>query len=52
MTDDKDRRLLNTILSRIYRPEIMTDEPFNLSASGERTASYASAVGLARRTEH
>ena len=34
VTDDKDRRLLNTILSRIYRPEILTESPFNLSASG------------------
>ncbi|CAG9466170.1 unnamed protein product [Pedinophyceae sp. YPF-701] len=33
VTDDKDRRLLMTILRRIYRPEIL--EPgFNLSASG------------------
>ena len=35
VTDDKDRRLLNTLLGRVYRPEIMTDEVFNLSASGE-----------------
>ena len=35
VTDDKDRRLLNTLLGRVYRAEIMTDEVFNLSASGE-----------------
>ncbi|GAX74205.1 hypothetical protein CEUSTIGMA_g1654.t1 [Chlamydomonas eustigma] len=34
VTDDKDRRLLNTMLARIYRPEIMTEEVFKLSASG------------------
>ena len=36
VTDDKDRRLLNTLLGRVYRPEIMTDDVFNLSASGEK----------------
>ena len=35
VTDDKDRRLLNTLLGRVYRPEIMTDEVFMLSDSGE-----------------
>lgn len=34
VTDDKDRRLLITALSRIYRPEALTDTPFLLSASG------------------
>ena len=34
VTDDKDRRLLNTLLGRVYRPEIMTDDVFKLSASG------------------
>ena len=33
MTDDKDRRLLTTVLERVYRPEIM-EEDFSLSASG------------------
>ncbi len=37
VTDDKDRRLLMAALSRIYRPEILTDSPFNLSASGVYT---------------
>lgn len=35
VTDDKDRRLLNTILTRLYRPEALSDQPFKLSASGE-----------------
>jgi hypothetical protein len=39
VTDDKDRRLLNTLLARIYRPEILIDEPFMLSASGESSYS-------------
>eukprot|EP00955_Chlamydomonas_euryale_P074874 362156-Chlamydomonas_euryale.AAC.29 len=35
VTDDKDRRLLNTLLSRVYRPEILdAAQPFKLSASG------------------
>ena len=34
VTDDKDRRLLVTILERVYRDEIMTETPFKLSASG------------------
>merc|ERR1719383_597444 len=33
VTDDKDRRLLTTVLERVYRPEIM-EEDFSLSASG------------------
>lgn len=47
----QDRRLLVTILSRVYRPEILTDVPFKLSASGVYTvppegdhASYLSAL--------
>eukprot|EP00803_Ostreobium_quekettii_P003694 evm.model.scf_198.7 EVM.evm.TU.scf_198.7 scf_198:70733-88803(+) len=34
VTDDKDRRLLTTVLDRIYRPEILTVSPFKLSPSG------------------
>lgn len=34
VTDDKDRRLLNTILDRVYRPEILSQEGCALSASG------------------
>jgi len=34
VTDDKDRRLLNALLSRIFQPEILSDDPFPLSASG------------------
>ncbi|GMH41668.1 hypothetical protein BSKO_09578 [Bryopsis sp. KO-2023] len=34
VTDDKDRRLLQTVLERVYRGDIMTDNPFKLSASG------------------
>eukprot|EP00798_Chlamydomonas_sp_ICE-L_P020336 gene20336-27098_t len=34
VTDDKDRRLLNTILHRTYRSEILTDPDFKLSESG------------------
>ena len=46
VTDDKDRRLLNTLLGRVYRPEIMTDEVFNLSASGEGGSSGTSLDGM------
>eukprot|EP00983_Pelagomonas_calceolata_P094859 1157933-Pelagomonas_calceolata.AAC.3 len=31
---DLDRRLLNALLSRIFQPEILSDDPFPLSASG------------------
>jgi hypothetical protein len=34
VTDDKDRLLLNTILDRVYRPEILVPEGFALSSSG------------------
>eukprot|EP00201_Polytomella_parva_P020499 CAMPEP_0175042260 /NCGR_PEP_ID=MMETSP0052_2-20121109/2450_1 /TAXON_ID=51329 ORGANISM="Polytomella parva, Strain SAG 63-3" /NCGR_SAMPLE_ID=MMETSP0052_2 /ASSEMBLY_ACC=CAM_ASM_000194 /LENGTH=3805 /DNA_ID=CAMNT_0016305023 /DNA_START=33 /DNA_END=11446 /DNA_ORIENTATION=+ len=34
VTDDKDRRLLSSALERIYRPPILTDQPFLLSTSG------------------
>lgn len=34
VTDDKDRRLLTTILERVYRPEIAAGGKFALSASG------------------
>lgn len=34
VTDDKDRRLLTTILERVYRPEIVESGAFALSASG------------------
>jgi dynein heavy chain len=37
VTDDKDRRLLMAALGRVYRPEILTDTPFQLSASGQYT---------------
>lgn len=33
VTDDKDRRLLLTSLDRVYRSEIMVDNPFMLSTS-------------------
>ncbi|GFH11924.1 uncharacterized protein HaLaN_07509, partial [Haematococcus lacustris] len=53
VTDDKDRRLLNTILSNIYRPEILTEVPFKLSASGTYVvplegdyASYLRAINM------
>ncbi|KAF5843852.1 dynein heavy chain and region D6 of dynein motor-domain-containing protein, partial [Dunaliella salina] len=34
VTDDKDRRLLTTILSRIYRPELLEGDTFQLTESG------------------
>ena len=34
VTDDKDRRLLNTLLDHVYRPQIVTDPNFAFSASG------------------
>ncbi len=34
MTDDKDRRLLNTIMDKIYCAELLTQEHFKLSESG------------------
>lgn len=35
VTDDKDRRLLMTLLARIFRPESLIETPFKLSASGK-----------------
>lgn len=34
VTDDKDRRLLNTILDRVYRHEVLDQDTFRLSSSG------------------
>lgn len=34
VTDDKDRTLLSTILDSVYRPEIVQEGTFTLSASG------------------
>jgi hypothetical protein len=54
VTDDKDRRLLNTLLSRIYRPEILIDEPFMLSASGQSlpVQQHSSGQGFPSSSRH
>ena len=48
VTDDKDRRLLNTLLAKVYQPDALTDG-FKLSDSGHRLQRLAAKASAARR---
>ena len=50
VTDDKDRRLLATLLERCYAPELLTAEAYGLSESGVYSAGWGDDAARADMT--